>query len=788
LFETLFKLRLEDFLRGEWRRLSAIPVEAYILGFVAFGVLAWFLYRRAFARVSRRAGRTLLGLRVAQLAVAFFILTIPAVKLLSDHWGGRKDAVVVAVLVDSSRSMSIRDVQTAGGDKTRLDAAFDILEDPGAGLLKGLGERAKVMLYGFSRGANRVEDARRLSPVGGQTNVSASLKDMEAELRGAPLAAAVLITDGCRNAGGSLEDAAGLLKNRVLFDAPPGAEKSGATGRRLPDVPLYVVGLGSPDPPRDYEVVRVVAPRQVRKNSEAEIVATIRHTGFHGAFQVNVSRGNSVLLSQTFVPDDANSDVKRVRLAFTPDIEGSATYRVSVPPDANKAEQLVENNHRDFGLGIRDDRLPVLYIEGSPRLEYRFLRRALFRDNDFRVVGMLRLGKDAQGKERFYIQGAGEAETYLAQGFPDSPERLFAFQAVILGDIEAGHFTAKQLKMLEEFVRVRGGGLLMLGGVNSFGLGKYADTPVGKMLPVEVASSDPAYSDEQYNAKINRLGLDHPVMRLKPDPVANAAEWKKAPPLIGITPVRGVKGDAMLLVSSEKGDKPVLAVRDHGEGRVAAFTSGGSWYWRVSVPSENEFHEKFWKQMVRWLAVGAKQQVSAEAKPEIVDRGQPVIVEARVLDANFCPVNTASVVAELTDPYGAHKVLPMRWTRSEEGVYQCQHDPNEEGDYKVSVRVEGWNIKPAATGFQVTESFIEYSDAGLKERQLRAMAERAGGRYFGYAESRDLLSAVLQNVKDIRDRAAKPRDEQIWDMPAMFGALLCLLAAEWFIRRRSGLA
>ncbi len=194
------------------------------------------------------------------------------------------------------------------------------------------------------------------------------------------------------------------------------------------------------------------------------------------------------------------------------------------------------NNVRDFDVEIRDGRLPVLYVEGSPRLEYRFLRRALASDPDFRLVGLLRLGNG-----RYYVQGANDQEAYLAKGFPTTPEQLDDFQAIILGDIEASYFTPQQLGMLQDFVRVRGGGLIMLGGVNSFGLGKYAGTPIADLLPVQITASDGPYSDAAYKARVMQGIGAHPVMQLELDPEANRVLWSQAPALVGFTPVAGVK-------------------------------------------------------------------------------------------------------------------------------------------------------------------------------------------------------------------------------------------------------
>jgi len=760
VFETLFKYPALDYGAGRLVFLSRIPGEVRLLLLAGLIALAWVLYRRVAGRTPRRANRALLGLRMAIGVILVFMLGIPALRFRSP----RPSGVFTAVMLDTSRSMSIEDVRRQGGKASRLAAAKNLLlasgtpDDPG--ILLALERSSNLLVYAFDAQASRVTDVEPLKAQGQHTNLFRSIRDLDAELRSVPLAAVVMLTDGCRNLGGDPVEAARLLEAR--------------------GVPLYVVGLGNPSPPKDYEVMQVYAPRRVRRNTEVEVLATIRHTDYDQPFEIRISRGDTPLVSKKVEPAKG-TDLTSLRIAFTPDHEGTATYRLSVPPAPG--ESITDNNSREFSIHIQDDRLPVLYIEGSPRLEYRFLRRALFRDHDFRVVGLLRLASD-----RFYVQGANEAEAYLEKGFPETREQLFAFEAVILGDIEASHFTKAQLELLEDFVRERGGGLLMLGGVNSFGLGKYAGTPVGKMLPLEISPADPAYSDERYKAVVTPEGLKHPVMRLLPDADANRRLWEKAPELIGITPVRGVKPGATLLLASENGSRPVLAAQPYGLGRVAAFTSGGSWYWQVSLPADDAFHEKFWKQLIRWLAVGAKEQLTAETDADTYSRRSPVYIRATVLGKDLRPVNDATVIAAVSDPLGNKEEIPMDWVLTQEGVYQARYVPADEGEYQIAVRVEGWKVQPAVAGFLVGEPIVEFTDAGLKEELLRQMAATTKGRYFTLADAAELPKAVEAAIRTARLAGVKPHDQEIWDAPFLFLLLLGIMGSEWFIRRRSGLA
>jgi uncharacterized membrane protein len=759
-FEQIFHFTPQSLREGRLTFVGPLSPQVLVL-VVAVAVLGvWLAYRMVAQRTSVRAWRTVLALRIALVLVLLFLLADPALR-----WMHGRSEVFTAVLVDTSRSMAITDVTAPGQSApiSRIDAAKQVLLGgaSGPGLIKALGKDAKVLVYGFDENERRITSVDELKADGQFTNIFRGVRDMEAELRGMPLSSVVLLTDGGRNTGGTTQDAAAILAAR--------------------GVPLYPVGLGNPNPPKDYEVVDVVAPKRVRRNSEIELQVTVRHTGYTEPFDLTVSRGDTVLSTRKITPA-ADTDLETVKVLFTPDQEGTATYHVAIPP--GKGERNVANNGKDFQLEIRDDRLPVLYVEGSPRMEYRFLRRALYNDPDFRLVGLLRLGNN-----RFYVQGANDSEAYLAKGFPTTPEQLYQFQAIILGDIEASYFTPQQLAMLQDFVRTRGGGLLMLGGVNSFGLGNYASTPIADMLPMQITANDGPYSDAVYKAKVVQgIGV-HPVMELSLDPDENSVLWSQAPPLIGITPVAAVKPGALTLLTRESDGKPVFAVQNYGEGRVAAFTSGGSWYWRVSVPSSVSFFEKFWRQLVRWLAVGAKERLTVDTDSSIYAPGKPVTIRASVLAKDLKPIDDAVVTATIIDPLGNKEDVSLDWTLSEEGVYQAQYTPQDEGDYRLSVAVQGWtDQKPVESDFRVSQPTLEDADTGMKEAALQEMATIAHGRYFTFAEADQLPAEIEKSVAAAKYDGMKPEDKELWDTPLLFLLALGLMTAEWIVRRRGNLA
>jgi uncharacterized membrane protein len=756
-FQWLFSEPWQTYLQGKLVFTSRIPGEVRLLLFVLAAAAVWYLYRRAGSRLPRRRRNLLLGLRLALVTILFLLLGAPALRVQQP----RADATFTAIIVDNSASMMLPDVRTPAGAISRLDAARQVVFGSGAdkGMLEPLRDSSQVLIYAFADSATRIDRGDGLTGHGGVTNLFASLRDVDTALQAVPLSAAVLLTDGCRNAGGGIDEAAKLLRAR--------------------GVPAFIMGLGDPQPPDDLEVVQVLVPARVRRNSDVELDVTVRHTGFNQPFELRLKRGDALQLSRKVEPSK-DSDLSRVRITFAPDHSGTGVYTLEIP--AAPSEKYPQNNSRDFTMVIEDDRLPVLYIEGSPRQEYRFLRRALFRDPDFRLVGVLRLAPD-----RFFLQGSNETENYLLTGFPTTSEQLFRYQAIILGDIEAAVFSREQMALIEEFVKTRGGGLLMLGGVNSFGLGRYAGTPVARMLPLSISASDAAYSDAEYRAKPVEAQLSHPVMKISLDSLENASIWGAAPPLVGITPVQGVKPGATVLLTREGTGEPVLAVQNYGAGRVAALTSGGSWFWRMSLPAKDEFQEKFWKQLVRWLVVGVKEQLSVSTDAEIYARRDPVTLRATVLGKDLVPLNDARVLAAVTDPLGNVQEVPMDWILSEEGVYHGRYVPEQDGAYRLSVRVEGWESKPVEKGFLVNPPVRELADAGMKRDALVQMARDTNGGYFDFGQQAEMLSALRKHVRTASAEAAAPKDHPLWDMPALFIAALALMGTEWFLRRRSGL-
>src|SRR6185312_12713457 len=132
-------------------------------------------------------------------------------------------------------------------------------------------------------------------------------------------------------------------------------------------------------------------------------------------------------------------------------------------------------------------------MEGEPRFEMKFIRRAIGDDPNLAVTILQRTAED-----KYLRLDVSNAEEVVG-GFPKTREELFAYRAVILGSIEAAAFSPDQLRMLADFVSKRGGGLLMLGGRRSFAEGGWGGTPLAEALPVVIepgTTKDSTYFSE----------------------------------------------------------------------------------------------------------------------------------------------------------------------------------------------------------------------------------------------------------------------------------------------------
>jgi len=466
---------------------------------------------------------------------------------------------------------------------------------------------------------------------------------------------------------------------------------------------------------------------------------------------------------------------------------------VRVPPLGG--ETVVENNARAVLVDVRDEREKVLYFEGEPRFEAKFLRRAVADDPGLRVV---LLQRTADGK---YLRLGVDDSLDLVAGFPTSRDVLFKYKAVILGSVEASAFTADQLRMLTDFVSVRGGSLVLLGGRRAFAEGGYAGTPLEEAMPVVLDRPLGSPGSEnipaaEVAARLTPAGAAHVPLQLAADERASLDRWRTLPPLTAVNVIKRVRPGATVLLSgltrdsAKAGDERVmLAYQRYGRGKVVAFPVQDTWQWQMaaSIPVEDMTHELLWRQMLRWLTADVPDPIDAQVSDDRPAPGDPVELRATVRDSHYVAINGASVVAHVTSPTGARRDVPLAWSVARDGEYKGTFVPDEAGAYEVEIARVGdrdSSAAPVQLRIDASPSREEYFESALRTPLLKQLAERTGGRFYTPAT----VGSLPEDLRYAKGGVTVTERKDLWDLPATFLLLGALLGAEWVLRRREGLA
>lgn len=770
VFQFLFKYRPTEFANGRFAFGAPFSVIVLLLAAAAIGVPAVLSYAGVRGKSTRRDRLVLGALRVSALAVLIVCLFRPML-LLSAAVPQRN---YVGVLVDDSRSMRIADRD----GKARSDWIEHAFGGPDSALLKALRERFIVRLFRFSSDAQRVDSVAGLTFNARETHLSTAIEQARQELEGVPLSGLVVLSDGADNSR-----------------APIGDE---LLSLRAKSVPIFTVGLGAEHFDKDIEIRRVEASHSVLKGGTLVADLMIRQRGYGGAKVPLVVEDAGRIVSRDSIELPPDGDVAPVRVTVVARDAGPRLLDFRIPVQPN--EQVSQNNEQQALVDVRDGREKVLYVEGTPRSEMRYIRAAVAADSNIQLVVLQRT---AENKFlRLNVDSADE----LVSGFPKTRAELFQYRAIILGSIEASFFTHDQLSMLADFVSVRGGGLLFLGGRKSFAEGGYAGTPLADVMPVVVtgdAVPDSMTFFADLKVALTPAGESHAVAQIAATPSASFQRWKSLPSVTTVNRIRDVKPGAIVLVTGSvpadgRAEAPGGPVRDYhqpvliyqrfGRGMAVALAVQDDWLWQMdpATPVDDQTFSRFWRQMARWLTSDVPGRVVVSLPTDQVNPKNAIAMRTSAADSLYLPRNDAKVVAHITSDSGVSRDLPFDWAIDRDGEYRGTFTPDQPGIYTIQVTAALPNgAKAADTSYlRVADLNTEYFDAEMRAPLLERIANETGGRFYTPKSASTLPADVAMSKHGV----TVVNQMDLWDMPAIFLLLVALVTAEWTYRRARGLA
>jgi len=771
MFEFFFKYPRSVYERGQFALLGAWPKWVLVVLILAAAAgLAWLIRSRlAQAAPVMRGWRAwfIWGLQTLLAALVLVLLWQPAITVAEL----KPQQNIIAVLVDDSRSMGISE-----NGITRQAQAINSLQN---GVLASLNRSFQTHLYRVDAVPARIDNLKDLRPSAPSTRIGDSLKQLSEETSDLPVGAVVLLSDGDDNTGGIDPEAISALRAR--------------------HIPVHTVGFGRERAVRDVELDdAVVAPRAVADSRIAAKV-TLHQRGYAGA-KVNLtvrdigSAGQAKVLAARTISLGPEGNLQTETLMFNIGGAGAKTLQIAAAP--LPGEENTANNTLTRVVNVGSETRRILYIEGEPRWEYKFIRQA---EEDDRMVQIVSMDRTSQNK--IYRQGISDPKE-LADGFPSRPEDLFGYQGLIIGSVEAGYFTPGQQGIIREFVDRRGGGLLLLGGQFALADGGWNATNLTELFPTTLPTqagtfhreADPKNGTTHTTAELAPAGVDSIITRVVDDPAANAAKWKALPYLMDYedpgTPKPGA-GVLANMITPEGRKLPLLITENFGRGRTAIMATGGSWRWQMSSPLGDTAHDLFWQQLLRWLVSDTPGHVTVSVPAQMLLDNGAVTLTAEVRDQQYNPAPDARVEAHILGPSGVSALVEMTPVPDNPGQFQAAWSAPRTGAYLTEVTAQ----RPdTATGtvkelgrdvitFQRMDGIAEDFHTEQNRDLLERLATQTGGQYWKPAELGKLASSIPFSEAGVTMRETR----DLWNLPLVFLVLVLLRFSEWWLRRKWGI-
>ena len=765
---------------------------AIVLLVAALGTLVW-------AYAQARSAAWIRGLAAVLKTAGIVAL---AICLVEPHFRGTRPKPgenLFLVAADNSRSLRLSD----GARQSRGQTMQARLGSESPWLTR-LAQDFDVRRYTFDRALRPVKDFSSLALDGQASALAGSLREMADRFRGQNVAGILVLTDG--NA-------------TDLGDLP-------ASWQGLP--PVYPVLLGSEGSLVDLSVARASVSQTNFDAAPVTITAEIEGQGVAGREVVVrvLDESGKEVERRTVASFPADRPLAQ-RFLIKPEKPGVSFYTVHASLKGEEevtetrgrtAEATIANNTRLATVDRGGGPYRVLYVGGRPNWEYKFLSRALHEDDEVKLVGLVRIARKEPkfaflGREGertnplfrgFSNQNDEQAEQYdepvllrltddveeLRGGFPKSAEDLYRYHAIVLDEIEASFFTQDQLSLVQQFVSRRGGGLLMLGGKDSFEGGSFQRTPIGEMLPVYLDRGQAPPPPGGWRLSLTREGWLQPWVRVRTTEPDEEQRLAAMPPFRALNQLSSIKPGASVLAQVEADGgvvRPALVVQPFGRGRTAALLVGDLWRWDLSRkdPAQSDLG-KSWRQTVRWLVSDVPQPVEVETRRSADAGPQGIELLVRARNKLFEPLDNATVVLKVRTPDGRDIELAADSSSKSAGQYVAAFVPRSPGAYRATVVVtapDGSEVGRRDTGWAVEPDTEEFRTLAPNRALLARIAQETGGEVIAPGELERFV-ASLPNRKIPKTEAWT---YPLWHQWSVFAFAVVCLVGEWGLRRWRGL-
>ena len=772
-----------------------LPGWAVVLGIgIVIGVTV-FVYLRMTHPMHPRYRFLLIAMRICAASILLCCLLAPVIIEKKDI----TPPTHLSVLVDTSKSMNLVDASMGETSISRLSQVNQLLFNGQRQFLQALRDRFEVHLYPFDTGLHQsvvlpqdleAEAPSQFEPNGALTDIATTIREAAAAWKGQNTAGMLLVTDGGHNSGQfPLEDIIGL------------------------GVPVYAIGVGSVEPPKDIQIQHIDYTPVAYTNHESIIRVTVGQAGYTGkTARLSLREMTRKTLVDTATltfnkPQNATSK-QVVELKLTPQAEGNFQYTVELP--VLDGELTEANNQKTFSVKVVKAKLNVFYLEGRPRWEYTYLKRALQRDPDIEPTCAILLKNRSKRfpptdsllsrVDGYYPQTTSISET---PRFPETLAQLSKYDVLILGDLGDEHLTATQQRAIIDFVEVQGKPIIFLPSRRMLGMNGLRNTELAQLLPIDIPRNGCRRHDTEFIVQPTLSGMFHPMLQLMDTQQTqtstlasnNASAWRNMPALPRSFSGFRLRGGATPLMESGNGD-PILILQRAGLGRSLLIAAEGLWNWDFGVNTfkdtrYQETYSRFWAQVLRWMATNTddeKLHLTTDANSYAI--GDTVTVTAYLYSEAYRATQAeATVQFEVVPPEGApfqRQIRGITETDAETGnLYSTQFSLLQNGTYRIraTARTPSQTLGEDQMDIHVHPQLAELESPQLNEALLKKLTSETGGAYFAMADA----AALPENVAKVQNQVFVDAERELWSHPLILIAVVGLLGTEWFLRKRIGL-
>jgi hypothetical protein len=692
----------------------------------------------------------LLLLRILFISLFVWCLFLPAMKrTLTESFKPR-----FLVVVDTSASMTL----TPAPDRSnRWSVTQSVLRQP---WVKALAAQCDIDFYSFAVDLGSklsAAEALALAPTGDSTSLRNSLRKCMNRYKGQDLRGALLLSDG--------------LDTREANDAWASGDWP---------CPIYTVRPEEPDIWKvepETRVDSVETPLRGVVGWDTELKASVSGQGTGGQpIDVQLYEDKRLLrTAPVTLPDDGGSRELTFRLSHPE--TGNFIYTVVIPP--LKGESRTNNNSFSISVQIIDTKNRLLYLEGTPRYESKFLTRALQSTKEITPVCFIR----------------GPAGRFLSYGTkstssPDINSAILAkFKIVILGDLDAGELGADRAQALLRFVET-GGSLVLLGGAKAWGENGFAATPLKTILPVQ-QTGKLNLQEGRLELKLTSEGRAHPAF-LADD---QKTPWTGIPALLSIFQGGTLTPGAMTLIATDPDARPVIIAQQYGQGKVVAILTDSLWRWQLTPGKQNQYQE-FWARLLLWLSPTEgdlkEYQLDLFANAERLILGDTIDLRARLGGTEEINLKDVAVTCSIQGP--DNRRMPFSMASQQVTTTAGKRYPGFGVSFTPTLPGLHTAVAKAQIGAKTIESPIfsffikpftpETNPQPANVSILKTLAAASHGQFC----EPDTISDVLAALQMQKTEVERIEMISLWNSWLVIACLMTLLVIEWIVRKLKNMA